>query len=108
MNKKKREDKNRMKNARLMLLAALLASASLAHAQNIVRWKTVVGVITAPNVDNPVAGSPIHSGTSPWPTRGGYATVHLAPGALAFNIEGPVLHGGDFTGTLLSGCPIVA
>jgi hypothetical protein len=53
-----------------MLLAVLMASASLAHAQNIVRWKTVVGVITAPNVDNPVAGS-IHSGTSPWTSRRG-------------------------------------
>jgi hypothetical protein len=107
MNKKKREDKNRMKNARLMLLAALLASASLAHAQNIVRWKTIVGVITAPNVDNPVAGSSIHSGTSPWTTRGGYATVNLATGALAFNVEGLVLNGGDFSGTLPSGFPNV-
>ncbi|MBZ5596108.1 MAG: hypothetical protein LAP39_28015 [Acidobacteriia bacterium] len=95
-----------MKNARLLLLVALLASASLAHAQNIVRWKTVVGVITAPNVDNPVAGS-IHSGTSPWTTRGGYATVNLANGALAFNVEGLVLNGGNFTGTLPSGFPNV-
>ena len=95
-----------MKNACLMLLAVLVASASLAHAQNIVRWKTVVGVITAPNVDNPVAGS-IHSGTSPWTTRGGYATVNLATGALAFNVEGLVLNGGDFTGTVPSGFPHV-
>ena len=95
-----------MKNVFLVLLVALFASTSFAQTQNTVRWRTIVGVITAPNVDSPVAGS-IHSGTSPWTTRAGSATVNLSTGAVSFNVEGLVLNGGNFTGSLPPGFPNV-
>ena len=99
-----------MKNALLMLLVILFASASLASADDtVVRWRQIVGVITAPNVDNPVATtlspSPIHSGTLPWTTKGGRASVNLSTGAVSFDVDGLVLNGGDFSGTLPSGFP---
>ena len=95
-----------MKNVFLALLVALFASASFAQAQNTVRWRAIVGVITAPNVDNPVAGS-IHSGTSPWTTRAGSANVNLGTGAVSFNVEGLVLNGGNSAGTLPANFPNV-
>jgi len=99
-----------MKNAFLMLLVILFASASFARADDtVVRWRQIVGVITAPNVDNPVATtlspSPIHSGTLPWTTKGGRASVNLSTGAVSFDVDGLVLNGGDFSGTLPSGFP---
>src|SRR5262249_46072710 len=74
----------------------------------IVRWPKIVGVITAQGVDNPVGGTvdangngtnQIHSGTSPWTTKGGSAHVDLSTGQGAFNVEGLVLNGGNATGT---------
>ena len=98
-----------MKNAFLMLLLVLSLSTSFAQNQSSsVRWRTIVGVITAPNVDNPVSStSPIHSGTLPWTTNGGSARVNLSTGAVTFKVDGLVLNGGDFSGTLPSGFPDV-
>jgi hypothetical protein len=98
-----------MKNAFLMLLLVLSLSTSFAQNQSSsVRWRTIVGVITAPNVDNPVSStSPIHAGTLPWTTLGGSARVNLSNGAVTFNVDGLVLNGGDFSGTLPSGFPDV-
>src|SRR5260370_7630297 len=98
-----------MKNAFLMLLLVLFASTSFAQTQgSTVRWRTIVGVITAPNVDNPVSStSPIHSGTLPWTTNGGYARVNLSTAAVTFNVDGLLLNGGDFSVTLPSGLPHV-
>jgi hypothetical protein len=77
-------------------LVAASALPSFA-ADTFVRWQQVVGVITAPNVDNPVAG--ISSGTSPWTTRGGDARINLTTGEGSFDVEGLVLNGGNATGT---------
>src|SRR5215471_20189395 len=85
-----------MKFAASLILAAAAALPSFA-ADTIVRWQNVVGVITAPNVDNPVAG--ISSGTLPWTTRGGDARINLTTGVGAFDVEGLVLNGGNATGT---------
>jgi hypothetical protein len=97
-----------MKNAFLILMFVLFASFANAD-DSVVRWQQIVGVITAPNVDNPVASnlhpSPIHSGTLPWTTKGGHATANLSTGAVSFDVDGLVLNGGDFTGTLPSGFP---
>src|SRR5260370_17783555 len=61
-NVKKRKDETSMKNAFLMLLLVLFASTSFAQTQgSTVRWRTIVGVIPAPNVANPL------SSTSPIP-----------------------------------------
>jgi hypothetical protein len=88
-----------MKNAYLTLLAVLAAFTPLAKAQEtVVRWNTIVGVITALNVDNPVAGTSIHSGTLPWTTLGGKARVNLTTGAVMFDVDGLVLNGGERRG----------
>ena len=66
---------------KLLPLALMLAPTFVfAHDadDSIVHWTRIVGVITAPNVDNPVAG--ISAGTLPWTTRQGRAHVNLATG----------------------------
>jgi len=85
-----------MKFAASLLLVAASALPSFA-VDNVVRWQKVVGVITAPNVDNPVAG--ISAGTLPWTTRGGNVRVNLTTGVGSFDVEGLVLNGGNATGT---------
>jgi hypothetical protein len=97
-----------MKNACLTLFVVLSAFTPFAKADDtVVRWQTIVGVNTAPNVDNPVAGTSIQSGTLPWTALGGRARVNLTTGAITFDVEGLVLNGGDFNGTLPSGFPKV-
>ncbi len=94
---------------RLCLTLSLVLSAS-AFAQNntVMRWHQIVGVITAPGVDNPVGGTTdangnktnqIHSGAGPWTTRGGSARVNSANGEGSFDVEGLVLNGGNASGT---------
>jgi hypothetical protein len=78
----------------ILVLASTLPSFA---ADTVVRWQNVVGVITAPNVDNPVAG--ISSGTLPWTTRGGNARINLTSGVGSFDVEGLVLNGGNASGT---------
>ena len=85
-----------MKFAASLLILSACPAPSFA-ADNVVRWRQIVGVITAPNVDNPVAG--ISAGTAPWTTRGGNARVDLTTGSGSFDVEGLVLNGGSATGT---------
>src|SRR5262249_37927605 len=68
----------------------------------------IVGVISAPGIDNTVAVildqsgnvvSQIHSGTSPWVTRSGFARLDLVSGAVQFSVNGLVLIGGNASGT---------
>jgi hypothetical protein len=96
-----------LKHYCLALFLGLTASA-FAQNHNVVRWHQIVGVITAPGVDNPVGGIPdgnggktnvIHAGAGPWTTRGGSAHVDLSTGEGAFNVEGLSLNGGNATGT---------
>jgi len=77
---------------------AFASSASASHSHNlVVGWRSIVGVITAQNVDNPV--SDIHSGTFAWSVRGGRARVNLGTGAASFEVEGLVINGTGFSGT---------
>ncbi len=85
-----------MKYMLVALLSLMFASTAFADG-SVVRWKTVVGVITAQNVDNPVAD--IHSGTFAWTTTGGQAAVNLKSGATMFDVEGLVINGTQFSGT---------
>jgi hypothetical protein len=64
---------------------------------SVVRWNSIVGVITAPGVDNPVGT--IHAGAGPWSVKAGRARVNLATGAAFFDVDGLVLNGGNSTGT---------
>jgi hypothetical protein len=84
----------------LAAVLSLLCAASVFAFDNddsIVRWRNIVGVITAPAVDNPVAG--IHAGAGPWSVRFGSATVDLDTGHTLFEVAGLVLNGGNSTGT---------
>ena len=86
---------------KLFASICLLLGASAAFAQtspSTVRWQTIVGVITAQNVNNPIANG-INSGTFAWSTRGGTAKVNLNTGAFAFHVEGLVINGTSFSGT---------
>src|SRR4029077_1662483 len=64
---------------------------------SIVRWRGIVGVITAPGVDNPVGS--IHGGAGPWSGRSGRASVELVAGNASFEVGGLVLNGGTASGT---------
>jgi hypothetical protein len=90
------ERKIYVKFAASLILVAASALPSFA-ADTVVRWQKVVGVITAPNVDNPVAG--ISAGTLPWTTKGGSVHIDLTSGVGSFDVEGLVLNGGNATGT---------
>jgi len=100
-----------MRTAFAGLLTLVLAStfmATNASAQSVVRWRDVVGVITAQGVDNPVCGTDaqgqcvgttIHSGTFAWSARSGGAAINLTTGFAGFHVEGLVINGTQFSGT---------
>jgi len=99
-----------MKKTLVLTLALLCGGAAIAIGQDrgsVVSWPNIVGVITAPGVDNPVAGvneganvlGQIHSGTLPWATRSGSASVDLTTGSVRFDVKGLVLIGGNASGT---------
>jgi hypothetical protein len=75
----------------------LFASASFAQSNTVLRWQRLVGNITAPGVNNPVAG--IATGGLPWTTTAGTATVNVSTGATTFQVQGLVLNGGNASGT---------
>ena len=83
----------------VLLPMALFATSAFAWAENstVVRWASIVGVITAPAVDNPVAG--IRAGAGPWSVRNGHARVNLANGNTSFDVDGLVLNGSNSSGT---------
>ncbi|MBV9398316.1 MAG: hypothetical protein JO062_10080 [Bryobacterales bacterium] len=84
-----------MKKVVTVMLPFLFAAVSF--GQNNVTWLRIVGVITAPGVQNPVAG--IASGGLPWTASGGTVTVNLTEGTVGFVVEGLVLVGGNASGT---------
>src|SRR5215472_11932538 len=89
-----------MKKVMAVLIPLALCAASVFafdFDDSIVRWNSIVGVITAPGVDNPVGG--IHSGAGPWSARSGHVQVNLATGATFFSVEGLVLNGGTSSAT---------
>jgi len=89
-----------MKKVLAVLLPLTLCAASVFALDNdgsLVRWNSIVGVITAPGVDNPVGS--IHAGAGPWSVRSGHARVNLSNGFTFFDVDGLVLNGGNSTGT---------
>lgn len=85
---------------RFLPLALLLAPTMLLAEQPdefVVQWKQIVGVITAPSINNPVAG--IASGAGPWSVTEGHARVNLATGQASFEVRGLVLNGSNSSGT---------
>lgn len=83
------------------LPAALLLAPALVLAQepydSDVQWNQLVGVITAPAVNNPVGG--INAGAGPWSVHEGHARVNLTTGQANFEVRGLVLNGSNASGT---------
>jgi len=63
-----------------------------------VEWPSIVGVITAQGVNNPVSNH-ISSGTFAWSIRSGHARINLETGRASFEVEGLVINGTSFSGT---------
>jgi hypothetical protein len=82
---------------KLCVLALAFSAGAFAQNDNVVRWRGIEGVITAPGIDNPVGQ--VHAGAGPWTARGGSAKINLSTGEGAFDVEGLVLNGGNFSGT---------
>ena len=81
-----------MKKMLAVLFAVVFSAAvGLAHDndEDVVRWRSIVGVITTPGVNNPVAG--INAGATAWTTHSGRASVNLQTGFTAFEVEGLVI-----------------
>src|SRR6201981_1815079 len=72
----------------------LTAIASPSRAQNIVVWRTIIGIEQAGNVVGGVTG-----GGQPWSAREGEALVELMRGFVVFEVRGLVLAGGNTIGT---------
>ena len=81
----------------LMTAATVVAQSVGNISSNVVFWRAINGVITAPLVSNMVGG--IDSGKSPWTTTGGFALVDLNTGAVTFHVEGLVINGGNASGS---------
>ena len=99
-----------MKTIGLMMFTLIFAATSFAQKanfrnDNVVTWKNIEGVVTALNVDNPVNNgnvndpNTIHSGTFPWTTRRGNASVNLVTGFTSFSVDGLSISGSQFSGT---------
>ena len=85
---------------KFLSLTLLLAPAVvLAHEPDDLsaQWNQIVGVITAPGVNNPVAG--ISAGAGPWSVREGHAAVNFTSGEASFEVRGLVLNGSNSSGT---------
>lgn len=78
------------------MCAVLFASTAFAD-NSVVRWDSIVGVITTPGLDNPVAD--VHAGATPWTTTRGQASINLNNGATGFFVQGLVINGSKSSGT---------
>jgi hypothetical protein len=90
----------KMKKFLVALLPICLSAATafgLENENSTVSWNSVVGVITAPGVDNPVGT--IHGGAGPWSVHNGRARVSLSNGFTSFDVDGLVLNGSNSSGT---------
>lgn len=85
----------------LLVASSAMAATSLPQIQRddatTIRWNQIVGVITALNVNNPVAD--IDSGATPWSVERGNARVNTATGRASFQVDGLVINGGKSSGT---------
>ena len=74
----------------LVVLFAVAFSAAVGFAQDndddVVRWRSIVGVITTPGVNNPVAG--INAGATAWTTRAAAPVSTSRPDLLPLRSKG--------------------
>lgn len=83
--------------ALLPICLSACAAFGFGYENSTVSWNSIVGVITAPGVDNPVGT--IHGGAGPWSVHNGRARVNLSNGFTSFEVEGLVLNGSASSGT---------
>jgi hypothetical protein len=87
--------------AKILVALSLLLSPTLLLAQessdSVIKWNQIVGLITAPGINNAVAG--ISSGAGPWSVHDGRARVDLENGQVTFEVRGLVLNGTNSSGT---------
>ena len=83
----------------VLFLFALCSAVAFAidNDDSVVRWKSIVGVITSPGVDAPVAG--IHAGATAWTVKSGRARVNLSTGFSSFEVEALNINSTNSTGT---------
>ena len=83
----------------LLVFIFLFPATSFAQSgdDKVVHWRSIVGVITAQGVNNPVSPN-ISSGSCAWSTRSSHARVKLA--LSLSNVEGLVINDTSFSGTL--------
>jgi hypothetical protein len=83
----------------MFLTVALSGTSALAndYDNDGVRWRSIVGVITTPSINNPV--STINAGATAWTVRSGRASVNLRSGLTSFEVEGLVINGTAASGT---------
>ena len=74
--------------------ALIIAIASPSKADNIVVWRTIIGIEQAGNMVGGITG-----GGQPWSTREGEVLVQLDSGFVVFEVRGLVLAGGNTIGT---------
>ena len=72
----------------------LTAIASPSQADNIVVWRTIIGIEQAGNMVGGITG-----GGQPWSTHEGEVLVQLDSGFVVFEVRGLVLAGGNTIGT---------
>jgi hypothetical protein len=86
-----------------MAAAILPALSGPSYANNVVKWRTIVGQEDASAVKNGAVANNavfgIGSGGQAWTTLGGQARINLDSGALEFEVSGLVLNGGNAIGT---------
>ncbi len=73
-----------------------MGSAS-AEADDVVRWRTVIGLIQPQNAVGSGTGQ-VFGGVQPWSTLGGHARLDLQSGQLEFDVRGLVRAGGNGVG----------
>lgn len=82
----------------LLLLPFMAAGATVAHADDTVRWKEMPGIIQTGNVVGSGTGA-VTGGGQPWTTSGGEAHVNIRTGKAQFSVRGLVFAGGNSIGT---------
>jgi len=82
----------------VLAVVFLGVGASIAQAQELVRWQDIVGIMQAANPVGSGTGT-VTGGGQPWSTRGGQAVAHLRNGQVEFTVQGLVLAGGNAIGT---------
>jgi hypothetical protein len=92
-----------LRNACLSALALSILVIAPARAGggddgNSLRWRTIVGLVSAGNAVGSGSGA-VLGGGQPWTTLGGKVSVNVVKGRVDFDVRGLVFAGGNAVGT---------